>query len=599
MFGFNNSNNTLKQVEVKVTLPSNKKYNGNHRDESVSVVPSYAVFSIKDSQGNKIKTGKGTVTLNTRDDLKMGLDSGASASYSIYPLGDENYTYVLDNQNFITGNFSIEPSEITLSSSGATSFVYNGNTQTVGHTLSGVYAADTGYQVSTTSGTNAGNYTAALSETSGNYTLGTPSSFSWAIAPSVISIASSGPINFVYNGSNQTVGHTLTGVYAEDTGYQVSTTSGTNAGNYTATLSETSGNYTLGSPSSFSWAITKAVLTLTTGNSSMIYGSSVPTQSFGYALSGLLGGDTASVITGSASHSTSTVATSSSDIGSYPIVTNISGLSATNYTFSTVNGTLTINPATLTGSSVNEIRTFNDAFQTVTVINVTKGTYQGSTTIYKRDAGLYSTTITGTNNYIGSSLTGTLTINPAPVSSSVASGLTVYVGYDGSEHIQTVISNLSGLSYTGNPTVKGTNARTYETSLTFSGNYTGTLMGRLIITQATGFISLYLIPDVHPDNTNTVVYNEHVNMANTTSGVSYVFTESAPYGEGAQYAIVQPGYGVQRRINGTPGFKIDITATITDPNYTASSATTTITFVGYTPSSSGGGGTTYGSTTYY
>lgn len=512
MFNLLQSQNTLKQVKVTFTLPSNKKYNGNHREESVSVVPPDAVFSIKDSQGNKIKTGKGNTTLNTRDDLKMGLDSGANASYSIHPLGDENYTYVMDNQHFITGNLSIEPSELTLSSSGATSFVYNG--------------------------------------------------------------------------SNQTVGHTLTGVYAEDTGYQVSTTSGTNAGNYTATLSETSGNYILGTPSSFSWAITKAVLTLTTGNSSMTYGSSVPTQSFGYSLSGFLGGDTASVITGSASHSTT--ATSSSNVGSYPITTT--GLSATNYTFSAVNGTLTIGPATLTATITSGSATYNGASQSVTVISGINGTYSGSASVSQRDAGSYTTTITGTGNYTGNVI-GTLTIGAAPASSSGAYGTTIYSGYDGSHQSRVVVFNVSGLTYTGDTIVSlKKNVGTYPTSVTLTGNYTGTLTGYLVITEAAGFISLFSGDYIQNGNTNTVLFSRYLQSAVST----YVFTSSVS-GPGAGDAYVQEGYGVQSTSYATAGFTVTLTATITDPNYTRGSSTTTITFLGYTPPPSGDGGTT----TYY
>ena len=50
------------------------------------------------------------------------------------------------------------------------------------YTVSGVYAADTGYSVSGTSATNCNNYTVTLAETSSNYTLGT-STFGWAITP--------------------------------------------------------------------------------------------------------------------------------------------------------------------------------------------------------------------------------------------------------------------------------------------------------------------------------------------------------------------------------------------------------------------------------
>jgi hypothetical protein len=319
----------------------------------------------------------------------------------------------------------------------------------------------------------------------------------------------------------------------------------------------------------------------------MTYGSSVPTQSFGYSLSGLLGADTTSVIAGSASHSTT--ATSSSNVGSYPITTSVSGLSATNYTFSAVNGTLTINPATLTASTINGSATYNGASQTVTVISGINGTYSGSASVSQRDAGSYTTTITGTGNYTGNVI-GTLTIGAAPASSSGASGTTIYSGYDGSYQSRVVISNISGLSYTGDTIAYGRNAGTYPTTVDLLGNYTGRLTGYLVITEAAGFISLFSGDYIPNGNTNTVLFSRYLQSAVST----YVFTSSVS-GPGAGDAYVQEGYAVESRSYATAGFTVTLTATITDTNYTRGSSTTTITFLGYTPPPSGGGGTT----TYY
>jgi len=143
---------------------------------------------------------------------------------------------------------------ISLASSGSTTFIYSGASQSVNYIVSGTVPQDTNWSVSGTSGTNAGNYTATLSETSANYTLGT-STFSWTINPKTISIASSGSTSFAWTGNSQSVGYIVSGTVPEDTAWSVSGTSGTNAGNYTATLSETSANYTLGT-STFSWSIT-------------------------------------------------------------------------------------------------------------------------------------------------------------------------------------------------------------------------------------------------------------------------------------------------------------------------------------------------------
>jgi len=83
---------------------------------------------------------------------------------------------------FTSPNLTIGTSTIAIASSGSISKSYTGGAQSVAYTLSGVYAADTGYSVSGTSATNCNNYTVTLSKTSSNYTLGT-SSFGWAITP--------------------------------------------------------------------------------------------------------------------------------------------------------------------------------------------------------------------------------------------------------------------------------------------------------------------------------------------------------------------------------------------------------------------------------
>jgi len=102
-------------------------------------------------------------------------NAGSIASTTI--TGTGNYA-----GTFTSPNLTIGTSTITIASSGSTSFAFTGGAQSVAYTLSGVYAADTGYSVSGTSATNCNNYTVTLSKTSSNYTLGT-SSFGWAITP--------------------------------------------------------------------------------------------------------------------------------------------------------------------------------------------------------------------------------------------------------------------------------------------------------------------------------------------------------------------------------------------------------------------------------
>ena len=372
--------------------------------------------------------------------------SNDGTTWTNIPIDGKTITY--DSLNYQVRLLSVEPADATYSSSIPLPISQQGQT---------AQAVITG----------TGSYTGSI--ISPNLT----------ISASPITIAPSGSTSFSYNGSSKTVGYTVSGVYAADTNYAVSGTSSTNAGSYTASLTTTSSNYILGTTTTIPWAITKALLTLTTSNKSMTHGSSVPTQTFGYSLSGLLGGDTSNVITGAASHSTT--ATSSSNIGSYPITTNISGLSATNYTFATVGGTLTINAATLTASTTTGSATYTGSSQAFTVLSGINGTtYTGSTSVSGTNVGSYTTTITGTGNYTGS-VTGTLTINAATLAASTTTGSATY---DGGSKTATVISGING-TYSGSTSVSGINAGTYSTTITGTGNYAGSVGGTLTINPAT------------------------------------------------------------------------------------------------------------------
>ena len=90
--------------------------------------------------------------------------------------------------------------------------------------------------------------------------------------------------------------------------------------------------------------VNAAVLTVTANSASRVYGVANPT--FGYTIIGYVNGDTSSVVGGSAAETTS--ATSSSAPGSYSITFSSEALTAANYSFSYVNGTLTVTQASQT-----------------------------------------------------------------------------------------------------------------------------------------------------------------------------------------------------------------------------------------------------------
>jgi phospholipase C len=88
--------------------------------------------------------------------------------------------------------------------------------------------------------------------------------------------------------------------------------------------------------------VTPAVLTVTANNVAFTYGGSLPALTS--AIAGYLNGDTRSVVKGAAV--LSTTGTSTSQAGAYPISVAQGTLTAANYTFTFVSGTLTIKQAT-------------------------------------------------------------------------------------------------------------------------------------------------------------------------------------------------------------------------------------------------------------
>ena len=152
----------------------------------------------------------------------------------------------------ITWNPSTSIISVTWSIASATTSAYNGAAQSV--TVSSINPAAATYSLATTTATNAGSIASTILTGTIDYD-GTFTSPNLTIGTSTINLASSGATSFAFNGASQTVGYTVSGVYAADTNYSVSGTSATNCNNYTVTLAETSSNYTLGT-STFGWAIT-------------------------------------------------------------------------------------------------------------------------------------------------------------------------------------------------------------------------------------------------------------------------------------------------------------------------------------------------------
>jgi 6-phosphogluconolactonase (cycloisomerase 2 family)/Zn-dependent membrane protease YugP len=249
--------------------------------------------------------------------------------------------------------------------------------------------------------------------------------------------------------------------------------------------------------------VTKAQLTVTADNQSRLYGDPNPT--FTYTITGFVNGDTIAVVSGTAD--CTSAATPASPVGTYPITCTNGTLSAQNYLFVFVDGTLTINPAPLTVNVNSVSRPYGDPNPvfTGTITGIKNGdnitaTYSTTATITSF-VGTYPITATlsdnGTGaltNYAVTINNGTLTITPAALVVTANNAARLY-GDPNPPFSGTIAGIKNGDNITAIYTTTATPASpvgTYPIIPTLTDNGTGTLVnyvvtannGSLVISQA-------------------------------------------------------------------------------------------------------------------
>ena len=232
------------------------------------------------------------------------------------------------------------------------------------------------------------------------------------------------PSNFsltgVIGGESFTVTQTAGTYNSKDVSTATTVTASLSAGNFTPGSGTLASDYTLPTTASGAGNINAAPLTVTATNESMTYGSTVPALT--YAYTGLVNKDTSATFSGSLA----TTATSSSNVGGYPITQGT--LAATgNYTIGTFNpGTLTVIAAPLTVTATNESMVYGSPVPALTyaytglVNKDTSATFSGSlatTATCSSNVGAYPIaqgTLAATGNYtIGTYNPSTLSIAKA------------------------------------------------------------------------------------------------------------------------------------------------------------------------------------------
>jgi hypothetical protein len=284
-----------------------------------------------------------------------------------------NYTLVLAAS---PPTFAVTPAILTISPAAGQSKVYGAAVPALSYDPTGLVNGDTDAVLSGALGTTAataspvGAYAFTLGSLSAgpNYTLvlaASPPTF--AVTPATLTISPAASQSKVYGASVPALAYAPSGFVNGDTAALLSGALGTTAttasavGTYAFTLGSLSagGNYALAlAANAPTFAVTPATLTVTARAATRSYGAA--NSSFTFAYSGFVNGDGAGVVHGSPG--LSSPARASSAPGKYAITVDVSALSAANYIFQAVSGTLTVTPAPLPAAAVNLSATAGIAF---------------------------------------------------------------------------------------------------------------------------------------------------------------------------------------------------------------------------------------------
>ena len=425
-----------------------------------------------------------------------GLTVTASSASKLYGTANPALTYT------ITGFVNNDTQASAVSGSPAES--------TTATTTSSVGS----YPITITQGTLASaNYTftfvngslSITGATAQSITFGALTNVTYGVAPIALSATAS---------SGLAVSYSVTGT-ASISG---STLSITGAGTVAVTATQTGSNtYAAATPVTQSFSVAKAVLTVTATNAGSVYGAASPSLTYG--ISGFVNGDSQVTATSGQPVETTT-ATSTSNVGTYPITLTAGTLASNNYGFTLMNGTFTVTAATLTLTANNASRAYgaaNPAFSgtlsgAVNNDQLTETFTMPATTTSAPGSYAIVPGATGANagNYTFAATNGALTIAQAKPTILLTSSATS--GYNGSTSIAltaTLASPTSGAptgtvtfyvagTAVGNATISGTTAVLTTTALpvgadTITAGYAGdtnfmtVTSSSVLVTIAAGF----------------------------------------------------------------------------------------------------------------
>jgi len=241
------------------------------------------------------------------------------------------------------------------------------------YSVTAAYLGDNTFAPSTSSAQSV----TVIGQSSQTIAFGALPNVTYGVSPiALTATASSGlPVSYVVTGPATISGSTLTII---------------GAGTVNVTASQSGdATYAPATPLSQSFTVNPATLTVTANSTSRPFGAANP--AFTYTITGFVNGDSSSVVSGTATETTT--ATTASTAGNYPIIFDTKNLMALNYNFNYVNGTLTVS---------------GGVSQTITFIALSNVTYGASpiTLSATASSGLpVSFTVSGPATVSGSTLT--------------------------------------------------------------------------------------------------------------------------------------------------------------------------------------------------
>ncbi|HUI67406.1 MAG TPA: Ig-like domain repeat protein [Nitrospirota bacterium] len=314
------------------------------------------------------------------------------------------------------------------------------------------------------------------SSATGSLTVGGASTTTTISPPATVTYGASGSVTVTVSSGSGTPGGSVT-LSMDGVLITTPTGQGLSGGSATITIpSPSAGSHTLiasyaaqgdfgASSTTGTLIVNKAVLTVTANNASRAYNTNNPVFTASY--SGFVNGDTSAVLSGTPS--LNTAATLASPVGTYPITAAANSLSAANYNFSFVNGTLTVTQAsTTTGvtSTANPSIYLASVTFTATVVSNTTGIPTGSVTFKDGATTLGTGSLSsGTATYATSALgLGSHSIT------AVYSGDTNFAPSTTLSAVNQVVSQIpTSTILAANP-----NPSTYGGSVSFTATVTGT-----------------------------------------------------------------------------------------------------------------------------